>query len=101
MTPALASGCLPGVARALALEWGVAAGIPVRVAREGELPYLPTLDRVAARAASMAITSSTRGVCPVTVLDGVEVVPGTLLGELKVLWEERADADLDPAPAPV
>jgi branched-chain amino acid aminotransferase len=98
LTPPLASGCLPGVARALALEWGVAAGIPVRLAREGELPYLTTLDRVASRAAAMAITSATRGVQQVTVLDGVDVVPGALLGQLKVLWEQRADADPDPAP---
>ena len=101
LTPALASGCLPGVARGLAIEWGTAAGLPVRLAREGELPYLPTVDRVAARAAAMAITSSTRGVQQVTIFDGVDVAPGALLGKLKVLWEERADADPDPAPAPV
>lgn len=98
LTPPLASGCLPGVARALALEWGVADGIPIRLAREGELPYLPTLDRVASRGAAMAITSSTRGVQQVTILDGVDVTPGPLLGRLKVLWEQRADADPDPAP---
>jgi branched-chain amino acid aminotransferase len=100
LTPPLSSGCLPGVARALALEWGVAEGMPVRLAREGELAYLPTLDRVAQRAAAMAITSATRGVQQVTVLDRVDVVPGVLLGRLKTLWELRADADPDPAPLP-
>lgn len=99
LTPALASGCLPGVARALALEWGVAAGIPVRLARPGELPYLGTLDRVATRAAAIAVTSATRGLQQVTILDGVDVAPGALLGRLKTLWEQRADADPDPAPA--
>ena len=99
LTPPLASGCLPGVARALALEWGAAAAIPVRIARAGELPYVATIDRVASRAAAMAITSATRGVQQVTILDGVDVVPGGLLGTLKVLWEQRADADPDPAPA--
>jgi hypothetical protein len=35
---------------------------------------------------------------PVTILDGFDVNPGPLLGELKTLWEQRADADPDPAP---
>ncbi len=101
LTPPLASGCLPGVARGLALEWGVAAGIPVRLARPGELPYVPTLDRIASRAAAMAVSSATRGLQQVTILDGVDIVPGALLGELKMLWEQRADADPDPAPVAV
>lgn len=98
LTPPLESGCLPGVARALALEWGAAEGLPVRTAREGELLYLPTLDRVASGAAALAISSATRGVQHVAILDGVGVVPGALVGSLKALWEKRADDDPDPAP---
>ena len=49
----------------------------------------------------MAITWATRGVQQVTILDGVDIAPGPLLGRLKTLWEQRADADPDPAPAAV
>ncbi|MCJ7826818.1 MAG: aminotransferase class IV, partial [Demequinaceae bacterium] len=35
VTPPLASGCLPGVARSLALEWGQAEGLPIRAGDAG------------------------------------------------------------------
>jgi branched-chain amino acid aminotransferase len=98
LTPPLASGCLPGIARALALEWGAAAGIPVRTAQAGELRYDDVMAAIAGRAGAIAVTSATRGVKPVTTLDGFDVDSGPLLGELKTLWEQRADADPDPAP---
>ncbi len=37
VTPALSSGCLPGVTRRLALKWAAEAGITVREAEPGEL----------------------------------------------------------------
>lgn len=98
LTPPLASGCLPGVARSLALEWGREAGLPIRAAEVGELDY-SVVDRVAGRSAAAAVSSSTRGLQQVTVFDGVDVVPGALLGQLKALWDKRAQEDLDPAPA--
>ncbi len=97
LTPPLASGCLPGVARALALEWGAQAGLPIRAAQPGELRYDEVVSRVAARSASIAISSATRGIQQVTVFDGVDVQPGPTLGRLKTLWEQRAEADPDPA----
>ena len=101
LTPPLAGGCLPGVARALALEWGAAEGLPVRAATPGELRYDDVMARIAGRAGALAVTSATRGVQQVTILDGVDVSPGPLLGRLKTLWEQRADADPDPAPLAV
>jgi branched-chain amino acid aminotransferase len=100
LTPPLESGCLPGVARGLALEWGATAGIPIRGAQVGELPYDDVMAVIARRTGAIAVTSATRGVNQVTILDGFDVNPGPLLGELKTLWEQRADADPDPAPLP-
>jgi branched-chain amino acid aminotransferase len=100
LTPPLASGCLPGIARGLALEWGTTAGIPVRVAQVGELRYDDVMAGIAGRAGAIAVTSATRGVKQVTILDGFDVNAGPLLGELKTLWEQRADADPVPAPLP-
>ncbi len=101
LTPPLVSGCLPGVARALALEWGAAEGIPVRVSHPGELRYDDVIAGIVGRAGALAVTSATRGLQQVTIMDGVDVVPGPLLGKLKTLWEQRADADPDPAPLAV
>ena len=100
LTPPLASGCLPGVARALALEWGAAEGLPLRTAAPGELRYDEVMAGIAGRAGALAVTSVTRGVQQVTILDGVDVSPGPLLGRLKTLWEQRANADPDPVPLP-
>ncbi len=96
LTPPIASGCLPGVARSLAVEWGEAAGLPVRIADPGELRYDDVVGRVAGRSAAIAITSATRGIQQVTVFDGVDVMPGQVLGKLKTLWEQRADAEPNP-----
>lgn len=97
VTPPLASGCLPGITRGLALEWGARAGIPVRVAAPGELA-MSILDDVLHGEAHAAVTSSTRGVQMVSKLDGVSLRQGTLLDGLSNLFETNANADLDPAP---
>ncbi len=97
LTPPLASGCLPGIARGLALEWGVGAGLPVRVAAPGELE-MAVLDEVLRREAGAAVSSVTRGVQMVTSMDGADVTPGPLLPRLRQVFEASADADPDPAP---
>ncbi|MDE0573009.1 aminotransferase class IV [Demequina sp. B12] len=96
VTPPLASGCLPGIARGLALEWGAKAGIPVRVGAPGELT-LASLDEVIAGSAHMAVTSVIRGVQHVSSLDGEETSAGTLLRDLAAHFELQAERNPDPA----
>jgi branched-chain amino acid aminotransferase len=95
VTPPLASGCLPGITRGLALEWGAKAGLPVRVAAPGELE-MSVLDEVVAGDAFAAVTSSTRHVQPLASLDGVSVAKGRLLTRLAAEFDRRAATELDP-----
>lgn len=95
LTPPLSSGCLGGITRELALEWGAEAGLPVREARPGELPY-GVLDDVAAGRAHLGLTGSVRTVAPVVALDGTPVTVGPLVAELRALYAEREPQDLDP-----
>lgn len=88
LTPPLSAGCLAGVTRELVLEWGTAAGLPVR---EATVP-LGTF-RSAAHA---AVTSATRGIVPIDVLDGRELRPGPLTARMQAVFAERAVQDLDP-----
>jgi len=97
VTPPLASGCLPGITRGLALEWGAQAGLPLRVAAPGELE-MAVLDEVLAGVAFAAVTSSTRHVQPLTALDGKALAKGPLLTKLAVEFNHRAAKDDDPAP---
>ncbi|WP_062520622.1 aminotransferase class IV [Demequina silvatica] len=97
VTPPLASGCLPGIIRGLALEWGAEAGIPIRAAAAGELE-MSVLDEVVRGEAFAAVTSSTRRVQPLATLDGTAVETGPLLAELRRVFESCAALDLDPAP---
>ncbi|MBN2176062.1 MAG: aminotransferase class IV [Demequinaceae bacterium] len=98
VTPPLASGCLPGIARSLALEWGAAAGLPIRAADAGELMY-EVLDEVFQGEASAAVTSVTRGVQPVATLDGAQCRPGPLLAKLREVFEAGAAREQDPPPS--
>ena len=98
LTPPLSSGCLAGITRGLVLEWGSAAGLPVRVAAPGEL-QMSILDEVMHGGAFASVTSSTRGVQPIVWLDGADVVRGPLLTKLSALYESHADMDYDPLPA--
>ncbi|UNO39037.1 aminodeoxychorismate lyase [Streptomyces sp. MST-110588] len=84
-TPPLASGCLAGITRALAVEW---AG-----AKETDLP----LD-VLERAEEVFLTSSLRDVQAVTRLDGRRLgdAPGPVTAEAMRVFRERAAADFDP-----
>jgi len=97
LTPPLASGCLPGITRGLALEWGANAGLPVRVAAPTELE-MAVLNEVVAGEAFAAVTSSTRHVQPLAALDGVEVARGPLLSRLAAEFDRRAKTEVDPAP---
>ncbi|MDN4486753.1 aminotransferase class IV [Demequina sp. SYSU T00039] len=97
LTPPLAAGCLAGITRGLALEWGADAGIPIRVAAVGELG-MDVLDRALEGEAHLAVTSSTRRVQPLASLDGTDLRPGAMLTRLAAVFAVRAEHDADPAP---
>jgi branched-chain amino acid aminotransferase len=97
LTPPLASGCLPGITRGLALEWGAQAGLPVRVSAPGELE-LSVLDEVLKGDSFAAVTSSTRHVQPLASLDRIDLAQGPLLTKLATEFKRRAVQDPDPAP---
>ncbi|WP_084103583.1 aminotransferase class IV [Demequina sp. NBRC 110056] len=96
LTPPLASGCLAGITRGLALEWGVRAAIPMRVAAPGELP-MSVLDEIIAGEAHLAVSSSTRGVQHVSNLDGHDLAAGQLLRKVSAAYELAAERNPDPA----
>jgi branched-chain amino acid aminotransferase len=88
LTPPLASGCLGGITRELLLEWAAQEGLSVA---EEDLP-LDVLDT----AADVVLTSSTRDVQPVSVLDGRELPGGKLGRAASDLFARRAAEGLDP-----
>ena len=95
VTPPLSSGCLGGITRELVLEWSARAGLPVREAAAGELPYT-VLDDVFAGLATLALTGSVRTVVPVIALDGMPVSVGPITEQVQRLYREREAGDLDP-----
>lgn len=95
LTPALSSGCLPGVTRALALEWAAGAGLPVREAAGDELPWSVVAD-ARAGAAGLALAGSLRGVVGVEAVEGTPTAVGPVTAELARLFRARAADDLDP-----
>lgn len=95
VTPPLAAGCLAGITRGLALEWGAAAGMPIRASAPGELT-MSVLDEVLAGDAHLAVTSSTRGVQHVSTLDGHALEAGPMLRKLSAHFELRAEREPDP-----
>lgn len=84
-TPPVASGCLAGITRALAVEW--------TGARETDLP----LD-VLKRADEVFLTSTLRDVQAVHRVDGRELpgAPGPVTAKAMRVFDERAGDDLDP-----
>ncbi|OON82154.1 aminotransferase class IV [Streptomyces tsukubensis] len=84
-TPALASGCLAGITRALTVEW--------TGAHESDLP----LD-VLRRAEEIFLTSTLRDVQAVHRVDGRELAPepGPVTAKAMRIFAERAAADPDP-----
>lgn len=84
-TPPVASGCLAGITRALAVDW--------TGARETDLP-LDVLDR----ADEVFLTSTLRDVQAVHRIDGRELpgAPGPVTAKAMRIFAERAADDLDP-----
>ncbi|WP_455357996.1 aminotransferase class IV [Streptomyces sp. SYSU K21746] len=84
-TPPVASGCLAGITRALAVDW--------TGARETDMP----LD-VLERAEEIFLTSTLRDVQAVHRVDGRELpgAPGPVTAKAMRIFDERAGSDLDP-----
>ncbi|WP_129787681.1 aminotransferase class IV [Promicromonospora panici] len=95
VTPPLSSGCLAGITRELLLEWGAEEGLPVREAKDGELPF-SVLDRVSAGEARMLLTGSVRNVQPTVWLDGVDLQVGELSAAARDLFERNMRERIDP-----
>jgi branched-chain amino acid aminotransferase len=88
VTPPLSSGCLAGISRELFLEWAREDGLPVV---EEDLPFGRLGD-----VEDVLLTSSTRDVQQVDVVDG-RAVPGSALGKAAVdLFARRAAEGTDP-----
>ncbi|MFJ4858104.1 aminotransferase class IV [Streptomyces sp. NPDC088730] len=84
-TPPVASGCLAGITRALAVEW--------TGAQETELPF-----DVLERAEEIFLTSTLRDIQAVHRVDGRELpgAPGPVTAKAMSVFGERAGDDLDP-----
>ncbi|MFD2023996.1 aminotransferase class IV [Promicromonospora aerolata] len=95
VTPPLGVGCLAGITRELLLEWGAEDGLPVREAKDGELPF-SVLDQVAAGEARMLLTGSVRNVQPTVWLDGVDLQIGELSVAARDLFERNMRERIDP-----
>jgi len=95
ITPGLATGCLAGITRELILEWALDAGLPVREAAAGELPF-SVLDEVGPGGPGLAVSSSVRNVVPVVDLDGRQVPAGRVSLEAQRLFEAKVGEQLDP-----
>ncbi len=90
LTPPLLSGCLPGVTRALVIEACRAASMPVE---ERTLP-LSVVNEIE----EAFITSSTRGVHPVSAINGraLRQVPGELTRKAAQAFAALAASHFDP-----
>lgn len=87
LTPTLATGCLPGITRALLLAWS--GDLPVRV-HEADVRF----DDLDAR--TLALTSSLRGVTPVVMLDGTPCPRDARLDRLVAAFAALRDDAVDP-----
>jgi len=84
ITPTLATGCLPGVTRALMIEWGLIV--------ERDFPFAD-LERIS----ELLLSSSTRNMIPAASLDGRKmVVPGPLGSAAMAEFFARAAESIDP-----
>jgi branched-chain amino acid aminotransferase len=85
LTPPVASGCLAGITRALAVEW--------TGAQERDLPF-----DVLERAEEIFLTSTLRDVQAVHRVDGRELpgAPGPVTAKAMRIFDERTGDDLDP-----
>jgi branched-chain amino acid aminotransferase len=87
-TPPLESGCLAGITRELLLEWAAKEGLAVE---ERALPL-----QVLATAQDVVLTSSTRDVQRVAVVDGRELRGGETGTAAAELFARRAAEGVDP-----
>lgn len=78
LTPPLDSGCLPGITRALCLEWGREAGLPIR---ETPMPFdvMNTTEHA-------AVTSALKGIVAVHRVGTRPLQQGPLTGELAEIY---------------
>ena len=85
VTPPLSSGCLPGITRALVIQWCGAS--------ERDLPMSALTE-----AQEVFLTSSTRDVQPVSAVDGRAVpnAPGPLTRSVQRIFAERSAQEMDP-----
>jgi branched-chain amino acid aminotransferase len=90
VTPSLATGCLPGVTRALVLEACHSCGLTVRE------DAIPLADFITADEAF--ITSSTRDIMPISHINGRPLahVPGALTTRAAAALAELMAGDVDP-----
>lgn len=95
LTPSLSSGCLAGITRELVLEWAGGAGLPVREAAPGELPY-SVLDQAATGGLHLMLSGSVRTVVPAVALDGASLAVGPVTEQVVALYREREAQDVDP-----
>lgn len=81
MTPDLSSGCLPGVTRAMVIDCATKLGIPIK---ESSLSVedLQQADEI-------FMTSSTKGVLPVTKLDDRVLHVGGVTSQVRMAWERQ------------
>jgi branched-chain amino acid aminotransferase len=86
VTPPLSSGCLPGVTRALLLEW-----LDAVVEEPLSLSALATVDEA-------FLTSSTRDIQPIATVDGAALAtaPGPVTKRALGVWATRAAESRDP-----
>jgi branched-chain amino acid aminotransferase len=88
VTPPLSSGCLAGITRELLLEWAAKEGLPVE---ERALPA-----QILASAEDVVLTSSTRDVQRVAVVDGRQLRGGNMGTAAAELFARRAAEGVDP-----
>ncbi|MBM6399751.1 aminotransferase class IV [Phycicoccus sonneratiae] len=88
-TPALDSGCLAGISRALVIEWSREDGLDVV---EETLPL-----EVLAEADEVFITSSVKDVMPVSAVDGRALeAPGPVTAAVREVWARHAARTAEP-----
>jgi branched-chain amino acid aminotransferase len=88
ITPPLSSGCLAGITRELLLEWAAQEGLQIA---EKDLPV-----EVLGDAEDVLLTSSTRGVQPLDVIDGRDLVTSEAGRAAVELFDRRAAEQIDP-----
>lgn len=89
VTPTLASGCLAGITRALALEW-LAAELDV-VERDAPIEVLADADEV-------VLVGTTRNIQAISHVDGraVAAAPGPITRQAQAIWAREAARHSDP-----